>query len=332
MTGLILNEHEVTRLAHCERVIERGLSTFVTVGAALWEIREAKLYRASHGTIETYVRERWGISRQHAGRLMTAAATARALRDAPEMEPRGYILEPETEKQVRPLTSLEPEQAAEAWGRAVDAAGGQPTAQQVAQAAAEVKAEASDATNTDRARQAFTSNESCEWWTPAQYVEAARAVMGAIDLDPASCAKANETVGATRFFTREQDGLSQTWRGKIWLNCPRSKHDPGGRSHAAWIAHLFAQYGAEFLDQAVTIVNVATGDPWFQPLWEHPMCFADHRIKHIDGDSSGSGKDRPTHSSVFVGIGVDENRFAKHFAKFGKIVLPMEDGTLEVVG
>lgn len=54
---------------------------------------------------------------------------------------------------------------------------------------------------------ALLSSVSNEWYTPVLYVEAARRVMGSIDLDPASCPFANETVRASHYFTTDDNGL-----------------------------------------------------------------------------------------------------------------------------
>lgn len=59
-----------------------------------------------------------------------------------------------------------------------------------------------------------------EWYTPTVVIEAARDLMGSIDLDPASCVEANQTVRASTFYTINDDGLQREWRGNTWCNPP----------------------------------------------------------------------------------------------------------------
>ena len=85
-------------LDECEQVIERGLTTFVEVGQALMEIRDGRLYRATHSDFDTYCRERWGWNVRYANRVIGAAEVAE------ELGPMGPT--PASERQARPLTGL----------------------------------------------------------------------------------------------------------------------------------------------------------------------------------------------------------------------------------
>ena len=59
-----------------------------------------------------------------------------------------------------------------------------------------------------------------EWFTPPEFLELARTVLGVIDLDPASSDKAQEVVQAEQYFAKADDGLAKQWHGRVWLNPP----------------------------------------------------------------------------------------------------------------
>ena len=125
---------ELLDLREHEKVIERGLASFIDVGCALVAIKADRKYRhAGYSTFEDYCRDRWSIGSSHRQRLMTAAVTAEALLQS---SPMGELPTPQTERQVRPLTLLKSDDdKREAWAEAVtEADGGQPTAVQVERA------------------------------------------------------------------------------------------------------------------------------------------------------------------------------------------------------
>ncbi len=60
----------------------------------------------------------------------------------------------------------------------------------------------------------LTSSDTSEWYTPAKYIEAARLVLGGIDLDPASNEIANGWIKADRYYSlaeKGEDALNLTW-------------------------------------------------------------------------------------------------------------------------
>lgn len=98
-----------------------------------------------------------------------------------------------------------------------------------------------------------------EWWTPAEIVAAVRSSLGGIDLDPASCAAANAVVGAERFYTRSDDGLSRRWAGRVWCNPP---WDQPGR----WADKLRAELDRGDVTAAAFLGPLSAAD-WVERLW-----------------------------------------------------------------
>lgn len=161
----------------------------------------------------------------------------------------------------------------------------------------------------------LTSSQNESWRTPAKYIEAARLVMGSIDLDPASSELANETIKATQFFTKEQNGLALPWHGNVWLNPPYGKTN-NQSNQGLFTNKLVSDYRDGSVQQAVLLVNFYTGYAWFAPLRELPMCMPDHRVSFIDSVTNVAGGAAKA-SSVFVYFGNSVREFYRIFKQFG---------------
>ncbi|GAA3225211.1 hypothetical protein GCM10020216_039470 [Nonomuraea helvata] len=74
-----LDEREQRDLALCEAALDHLRVAFWIAGRALEVIQKARLYRETHATFEEYCAERWGMSRQHAYRLIREWSLAERL-------------------------------------------------------------------------------------------------------------------------------------------------------------------------------------------------------------------------------------------------------------
>lgn len=170
--------------------------------------------------------------------------------------------------------------------------------------------------STPTARESLHSSKSVEWYTPPLYIEAVRRVLGSIDLDPASNEYANQIIGAKTFYTQADDGLTKPWPGRWFCNPPYGRAAGGKSSQALWTAYGVAQYRAGISEAGIMLINAATGNKWFDPLWDFDLCFTP-RIKFYN---RAGRPNQPTHGNVFAYLGPDGDLFAEVFSRIGVVI------------
>lgn len=189
------------------------------------------------------------------------------------------------------------------------------------------------------------SSASNEHYTPPEIVEAARALMGGIDLDPFSCEEANRVVRALYWFGGS--GYTQSYAhygdgspSRVFCNPPGGKRDPKtfepvkgpGMSGAAlaW-RKLWLEWTVGHVEQAVfvcfnlEVLRHTQNLPGITPALAYPVCFLRDRLKFWN-EHTPIGTGAPSHpnavvylppkGSIAAGLSCRDD-FIKLFSPFG---------------
>ena len=148
-----------------------------------------------------------------------------------------------------------------------------------------------------------------EWYTPAEYIEAARKAMGSIDTDPASNDIANNIVKAEKYYTIETNGLAHDWTGNVWMNPPYSS------DLISKFVEKLKEQRANY-NQAIILVNNATETQWFYEIVKiaSAVCFPKSRVKFYMPDGKTGA---PLQGQAVLYVGDNYEKFISAFGGIG---------------
>lgn len=155
----------------------------------------------------------------------------------------------------------------------------------------------------------FTS-DTPEWYTPKHVVAAVSAAMGGIDLDP--CADVGKGIPAAAHFTADDDGLSQPWRGRVYMN------PPYGRTIGQWVDKLAEEFEYGNIAEAIALVPARTDTSWWAHLPASMVCFVTGRLSFSDHENAA-----PFPSAACY-LGPNGRRFAEEFLSLGIVYVRLE--------
>ena len=186
------------------------------------------------------------------------------------------------------------------------------------------------------------SSESDGWLTPLWLLEKVHAVLGEIDIDPASSAFANRRVKARSFYGHRTDGLSEPWGitsspGAFFCNPPGGTRilaglDGGtGRPQSQQIlfwakAMLEIQTGRAshgiFLSFSLEALSRSQART-FPAMTDFPLCIPPKRVRYDRPD--GTPGPSPTHASAVIYVPGKTDvtgLFARVFQDVGALLSP----------
>lgn len=134
--------------------------------------------------------------------------------------------------------------------------------------------------------EAACSSATPEWPTPQYLVDQLAAEFGPFDLDPAATA---ENAKAPMFYTAADDGLSQPWKGRVWLN------PPYGRTIPLWMAKAAAEVDLGRAELVCCLPPARVDTRWWRDAVDRASL-----VRILPGRIKFGGQPAPFPSAVIV--------------------------------
>ena len=162
-----------------------------------------------------------------------------------------------------------------------------------------------------------TDGEDHEWYTPESIITRAKMCFGgSIDLDPASCDKANRMIRAEKYYTAENSGLDVPWQGNVFLSPPFV--DP---YISLFAGKLLEEWLADNIKSAIFMTNNVNNRRWFQKCLKTAMafCFLRDKVQFYNFKGDVFQSHRPQVLFFFGKTTDDYNCFCQAFKDMGVI-------------
>jgi hypothetical protein len=127
------------------------------------------------------------------------------------------------------------------------------------------------------------SSASSQWYTPPETIALVKKILGGyINIDPCSCALAQQVVGAARYYDGGENGsgLDLPWDGETsFWNVPYMR-EHGGVD--AWTLTACQEFDAGMFEHGIGLINAEPGRKWFSRLWVFDVAFLKARIEFLE--------------------------------------------------
>jgi hypothetical protein len=173
-----------------------------------------------------------------------------------------------------------------------------------------------------------------KWHTPQIFIDAARELMGEIDLDPATDEIAQRRIKAKVYHTKEpdKDAFKFEWYGKMIL-CPPYKIGLIDK----FMEKTIDQWDKGNITEAIIMPHTSTTqEEWFQLMFKrcNAFCLLRERVKWVKGHKADElfykklgmpwDHEYSDHGSCIFYLGPQVDKFARIYSQFGEVMVHYE--------